>query len=301
MPRLLQFLPVALLFDENPFLLVALKGRVERLTAAVVLSLRPLERFKAGWLCIRADEDHSAAAELMKRALAVAWEHSAECVYLGQTVDGESEAAVALRAGGFVADSTHQVYELDSAAMGKRLEAVYQRLSRAGYIPPDIEVTTLLPDVIPRVREFLLANLPPSASALAIETAGYKAEHSLALFWRGELKGVILCRRHGAAADIGLRVVAPELRGGVGWANLLLLRSSLASGLDTGLAISRFEFDPQQHHDTRQFAQISGARLVGERVLFRIDRVRSIANSGKCESFPRAREGRLQRSVQAWD
>lgn len=71
---------------------------------------------------------------------------------------------------------------------------------------------------------------------------------------------------------MGLRVVAEELRGGLGWANLLLLNATLSSGLQTGLEISRFEFNPEQHLDTKQFAQLNDARLVGRRLLLKIIR-----------------------------
>ena len=116
-----------------------------------------------------------------------------------------------------------------------------------------------------------MTNMPSSASALALETGGYKAEHSIALIQNSEVKGVLLSRRAGKISYTGLRVVAEELRGGFGWANLILMHTSIASGLQTGLEVIRFEFDPKQHHDTQQFADLSGARLVTRRFLFRID------------------------------
>ena len=102
--------------------------------------------------------------------------------------------------------------------------------------------------------------------------AGYKPEHSLALLVRGEVRGVLLCRRHGRVSHVGLRLVAPELRGGLAWANLLLLHASTASGVSTGQERSRFEFSPAEHADTRQFAQGVGAKFLGRRVLLGSER-----------------------------
>src|SRR4051812_12196160 len=98
--------------------------------------------------------------------------------------------------------------------------------------------------------------MPGSASTLAHETAGYKAEHSIALLQNGEIKGVVLGRRRGNMVHTGLRVVSKELRGNSGWANLLMMHTTLSSGLQTGLELARFEFDPELHHDTRQFAAL---------------------------------------------
>jgi hypothetical protein len=193
-------------------------------------------------------------------------------VHFGQTIDEKSPAAEALRVAGFQPSAVHEVYEVDSHQMGARLERIYQRLQSRSLIPADVELTTLQPSVISKARRFLLENLPSSASALALETASYKAEHSLALMQGGEIKGVVLCRRVGTVAHVGLRVVAEELRGGFGWANLVLLHASISSGLQTGLETTRFEFNPGQHHDTKQFANLHGAKLVGRRLLFKVEK-----------------------------
>jgi hypothetical protein len=271
MPRLHHFLPAAFLFDANPYLLVAASGRVERFVAALGMTLRPLQKIKATWLCLRVENEGASGAELLRRGLDEAWKRGALSVYFGQTIDEESPAASGLQQAGFAASAVHEVYEVKSGEVWQRIDRIYERLRARNLIPPDVQLTTLQPSVIPKARQFLLNNLPSSASALALETAGYKSEHSLALTQNGEVKGVLLCRRTGKVAYTGLRVVAEELRGGFGWANLLLLHASLLSGLQTGLEISRFEFDPQQHHDTKQFAELSGARLVTRRLLFKID------------------------------
>ena len=204
--------------------------------------------------------------------LEAAWKRGAESVHFGQTIAEESPAAAALSGAGFMIGATHEVYEVDAKAVGARLNRAYKRLMVRNLIPPDVELTTLQPSVVPKARAFLLKNLPSSASALALETSGYKAEHSLALLQNNVIKGVLLCRRVGPVSYVGLRVVAEELRGGFGWANFLLIHASMASGLQTGLERTRFEFNPVQHHDTKQFADLHGARLVGRRLLFKIDR-----------------------------
>lgn len=196
-PRVQHFLPPAFLFDPNPYLLVAVAGRVERLVGALAVTLKPLEKIKATWLCIRVDENHPSGTEMLRSGLEEAWARGAESVYFGQTVDEESEAANGLKKMGFEPAAVHEVYEMDSREIWQRTDRIRQRLLSRNLIPPEVELTTLQPSVVPKVRKFLIANLPESASVLALETAGYKAEHSIALLQGGEVKGVLLCRRAG--------------------------------------------------------------------------------------------------------
>jgi hypothetical protein len=271
-PRVQYFLPTAFLFDPDPFLLVAVSGRVERLVGAMTLVARPLERTNTAWLCLRVEDQHErSGVEMLRRGLDEAWARGFQCVYFGETVDEKSQRATALKEMGFEPAATHEVYEVNSTEIWERTDRILQRLRARNLIPPDVELTTLQPNVVPRVRQFLATNVPESASVPALEAAGYKAEHSIALVRGGEIKGVLLCRRAGHVAHIGLRAVAPELRGGLGWANLLLLHASLSSGLQTGLEISRFEFDPEQHIDTKQFAELNRAHFVRRRLLLKIN------------------------------
>lgn len=269
--RLQHFLPTAFLFGEQPFLLVAVRGRVERFVGALSMSLLPLEKIKASWLLLRV-EDESSGEQLLARGLEAAWAVGAQRVYLGQTLEEDSEAAKTLLAGGFEIETRHEVYEVEALPFWERVSRIHDRLRAGHLVPEGVEITTLQPSVVPKVRKFLAENLPRSASALALETAGYKPEHSLALFLNGEVKGALLSRRLGPVSYTGLRVVATELRGTIGWANLLLLYASLRTGLQTGLEIARFEFNPQLHQDTKQFAEKSGGTLVGRRLLFKLDR-----------------------------
>jgi len=272
MPRVQHFLPAAFLFDPDPFLLVAVTGRVERFAGALALTLRQVDETPSTWLSMRVENENPVGAELLQRGLEEAWRRGTSSVHFGQTIDEKSPAADALQRAGFVASAVHEVYEVDSHQMGARLNRIYERLQARNLIPSNVELTTLQPSVVPKARRFLFENLPSSASALALETTSYKAEHSLALLQDGVIKGVLLCRRAAAIAHVGLRVVAEELRGGLGWANLLLLHASISSGLQTGLELTRFEFNPGQHLDTKQFANLHGARLVGRRLLFKVEK-----------------------------
>jgi hypothetical protein len=271
MRRLQHYLPPAFLFDATPFLLVAVSGRVQRFVGALGMTLRPLEKIRATWMCMRLEEGHPSGPQLIQCALEEAWKRQARSVYFSQTIDEDTPGAVALQSVGFKATAVHEVYEIDVKELFQRIDAIFQRLKQRNRIPTNVEITTLQPSVIPKARKFLADNLMNNASALALETAGYKADTSLALVQDGQIKGVLLSRRTGNVSHTGLRVVDTELRGGLGWANLLLLHTSLLSGLQTGLEKSRFEFDPEQHLDTKQFAEIQGATLVGRRLLLKID------------------------------
>jgi hypothetical protein len=177
-----------------------------------------------------------------------------------------------LLASGFEIESIHDAYEVSSREIFERLDRIYQRLCARNLIPANAEITPLLPPVIAKAREFLVREMPQNAMVVGIETARYKPEHSFALFVDGELKGLLLSRRVGNISHVGLRVVATELRSLSGWANLFLLHTATRSGLQTGLETSRFEFDPDEHEDTAQFARLSGARFIGRRLLFSIMR-----------------------------
>ena len=95
-----------------------------------------------------------------------------------------------------------------------------------------------------------------------------------ASLWLGDaFKGLLLCQRVSETTHhTTLRLVAPELRGGLAWANLLLLHAGLKVGVEMNLEWSRFEVNPALHEDTRQLAISLGAPLVEHLVLLRMDR-----------------------------
>jgi hypothetical protein len=268
LPRVQNFLPFAFLFEADPFLLIAVSGKVERIIGALALSRTALAHIRAPWLVMRVENNDPVGAALLEQGLTRAWTRGAQRVYFGQTFDENSAEAKALQAAGFMPEVVHEVYESDSREIFARVERMHARLRARNLIPPKVEVTTLLPAVIPKVRQFLVENMPQSASMIAIQNAAYRPEHSYALFVDGAVKGLLLSQRVGNVSRIGLRVVAEELRGRFGWANVLLVHTALAAGLRDGLEISRFEFNPEEHEDTGQYARLSGARRVGRRILF---------------------------------
>ena len=272
--RLRHFIPEAFLYEENPVLFVGVAGRVERIVAAGALSFQPMRSTGAGLLFLRTEPGEDRAAwitALARFALSRAEARGLRWVYLGSSYDEESVTGRALQANGFGFEDRNEVFAIEARSVWERLHRIYERLRGHEMIPPGVRLSTLLPDLLGPVRRFVLQHMPASAELLAAETAGYKPEHSLVLLVRGEVKGVLLCRRDAQKSFVGLRVVAPELRGGIGWANLLLLYVSLGSALQSGLTETHFEANATLHADTRQMAQLFGARLVGSRVLLRMD------------------------------
>lgn len=277
LPRLQHYLPAAFLHDaQPPWTLVAVKGRVERLVAAAAYFLRSLQEGTVAWLMLRVDdgpERNALAAALLTHAREAAWSAGADRLVLGQSVDEDSPAAEALLKFGFVPDEIHERYETPTPPFWERLNRIYERMRARGMIPSQgVTLTTLQPGVIGAVRNFLTVHIPGSASSLAMESANFKPEHSLALLVRGEVKGVVLCRRAGPVIEIGLRLIAPELRGGIAWANLVLLHATIGAGVGNGLEVNRFELNPEQHEDTRQMAQLGRAKFLGRRLLLGIGR-----------------------------
>ena len=221
MERLTHFLPAALLFDPDPFLRIAVRGRVERIVGAVSLTLRPVARTGAAWMTFRVEPDNddvgSIVRDLVLEAVRFAWVSGAVRISLGAALDENSRLIPVLQEVGFHIESAQEVWEIDSRLIWKRLDSLYTRAKAAGWIPPETELLSLQPALIPPVRDFLVAHVPRTASILAMQSTGYKPEHSLALIVSGEVKGVLLCRVEGRVAVISLRAVAP----GIAWRNCL--------------------------------------------------------------------------------
>src|SRR5437763_14690589 len=87
------FLPHAFLFDPNPFLLVAVSGRVERFVGALALTFRQMDETPSTWLSMRVENENPIAAELLQRGLEEAWRRGTESVHFGQTIEEQSPAA----------------------------------------------------------------------------------------------------------------------------------------------------------------------------------------------------------------
>jgi hypothetical protein len=273
MERLHSFLGSAFLYDSAPEIVVAVKGRVERLAGAGALTCFRFGETTMGWVSLRVEElseRPTITRELIDRILPCARSRNCAQVFLAGTVDEKSEIATQLREIGFVVDTVHDVVE-STLTIAPRLAKILERLQAGRLLPEKISLVTLQPKVLPEVSAFLRENMPQSISSLAMQSAAYKPDHSIALFVDGKIKGVLLCRRFDDVGYIGLRVVAPELRGGVGWANLLLLHTYISAGLQSGLRVTRFELNPEIHRDTKQLAETMEARRIGRRVLLRMD------------------------------
>lgn len=274
--RVKLYLPAAFLYDDHPRLGVAVAGRAGQLVGASAVSMLPLRAERTVGLCLRVNESPARLAiteALIGPALEAAWAAGARSVGFGQTVEAQSPGAALLRRLGFQPHETHEVYEVQCAPLWARLDRVYRRLRSRDLIPRGVEVTHLLTAMGSEARRFLAAHMPQSLSALALGAGGYEAGSSHALWLDGEMKGLLLGRRLGKTTHLtGLRVIAPELRGGLAWANLMLLHAATKLGVEAGLEWSRFELNPQWHRDTRQLALSLGARLVTHLELFRLER-----------------------------
>ena len=277
MARVRHFLPGAFLFDPHPEIFVAVRGAEERIVAAALLAALHLEDgTEVIRLFLRVDaaegEHARLGAALTRRALTAAWERGAVHLFLAHTVAENSEPAAFWLGLGFQPRSVLESYEVVSRESWARMDRAYRLVRSRGLVPAGVEVLTILPRLVGPVQAFLREHMPGTALMLAAENSSCKPEHSLALLVHGEVKGVLLARREGRQITFGLRLVAPELRGGIGWANLLLVHRSLSSGLQSGQETTRFELDPETHADTRQLALAIHARLLARRLCLGMDR-----------------------------
>src|SRR2546423_15540607 len=92
LPRVQHFLPLAFLFEPEPFLLIAVSGRVERIVGALVLSLKPLAHLKAGWISMRVENDDPSGAVLLEEGIKAGWMQGVRRIYFGQTFAEDSPA-----------------------------------------------------------------------------------------------------------------------------------------------------------------------------------------------------------------
>ncbi len=272
LPRLRHFLPEAYLYSNHPLFLVGAEGPAERLVAVGALVNQPWQENRQALLYLRAapgEREVAWTTALIRRALDRAQVRGLDSLNLGQTFPEDSVPARVLADAGFLPTDRNEIYSVAARPMWERLHLLHERLQASRMVPPGVRLSTLQPGLLDRVRRFLLQHMPAGASLLTLEAEGYKPEHSLALLVHGELKGVLLCRRSGNRSFVGLRVVVPELRGGIGWANLVLLHASMGTTVQSGLEECHFELNPDLHVDTRQMAQLFGARLIGRRVILR--------------------------------
>ena len=273
--RVQRFVPSVFLYDAAPRLDLVVRGRAERIVGVCALSMQPLRRQRAGWLALHVEERPGRTEwqeALLRRAVSAAWDAGAERIGYGHGVTADSADSALLRRMGFVTHETHEIYQLSTPDAFRRIDRIYRRLREGGGIPGGAELSPVTPAVLGAARGFLAQHLPQGIAALALENSGYSAGSSLLLWMDGEIKGLLLCRMMGNVAYVGLRVVAEELRGGLGWANLMLLHASTELGIQNGVEWTRFELNPDLHGDTQQLARGLDAKLLEHVELFRMDR-----------------------------
>lgn len=266
--RVRHLLPEPFLVDENPLIFVGATGRVERLAALGAIVTQDTPTGRAGWFCLRTSPGEDQAdwtAALARDAVGHARRRHLSSLVMAQTFERDSDPVRILGAFGFEPEHVMDLYAMETRPYWERLQRLHERVRRLDIIPPGVRVTTLLPRMVGKVREFLRREMPGSNLTLL----QYKLDHSLVLFVRKEIKGIILNHRAGNATFAALRVVASELRGGFGWANLLLNYTCLESAMEAGCTENYFELDPKAHADTEQMAQIAQARKVRRNVLLK--------------------------------
>ena len=273
--RVQRFVPTVFLYDASPRLDLVVRGRAERIVGVCALSMQPLRRQRAGWVAVSVEERPERPEwleALLRRALAAAWDAGAERVGYGHGVTAGSADSALLRRMGFVTHEVHEIYQLSTPEAFRRIDRIYRRLRAGGGIPSGAELSPITPAVLGAARAFLAEHLPRGIAALALENSGYAAGSSLLLWVDGKIQGLLLGRATGNVAYVGLRAVAKELRGGLGWANLMLLHASTELGIQNGVEWTRFELNPDLHGDTQQLARGFDAKLLEHVELFRMER-----------------------------
>src|SRR5207253_1017308 len=139
-----------------------------------------------------------------------------------------------------------EVYEADAAAILQRVESVYQRLLRRGMIPPTADAIAPRGPWLTKLREFLDRQEVTLAERLDTEE-GFTIDHSLVLIVDGEIRGAYFTRNRGRESYIGLILLDPALRGGLAWANTLMMRAMLCFGVSSGVERLVMEVHPDAH------------------------------------------------------
>jgi len=118
------------------------------------------------------------------------------------------------------------------------------------------------------LRRFLDQQNPTLAERLDAEE-GFTLEHSLVLLIDQEIQGAFFTRNHGRESYIGLMLLAESLRGGIAWANTMMMREMLRFGRAVGVEKLIGEVHPGEHRGSQQVAHASGAKLICRRWQFR--------------------------------
>ena len=258
--RLREWMPLAFRGKVDLFWHVAVLGRHARIVGAAAVLLPPDGSARLLWQVIgevagRAD----VLPPLFTAALDSARTRGAACLRTANMVEEGSTAGTLLQSLGFEVVGKQEVFEISTAALHAYLEPLYRQLVERGRIPADARVESLRDEFLPAARALFARHLPnhdgPADAVLARDEEGYRQSESYALLVGGEVRGVVLRRKDGAVSHTGAILVARALRGGSGWAHLMLLYwgnvHSMADGTETG----RFTADAHLHRNTLNFAR----------------------------------------------
>jgi hypothetical protein len=255
---------------EQQAIRVAVVGRIERIVAAGVLYLSEAER-STGYLRFAAPAAELASASIPAVLTSLAEEaakaHAREVLLVGSIAEDHPLAARLLQ-NGFAPFRETEVYELDATAILRRVELIYQRLVGRGMIPPTVEAIAPRGPWLPKLREFLDGQEVTLAERLDTEE-GFTIDHSLILIVDGAIRGAYFTRNRGRESYIGLILLDPALRGGLAWANTLMMRAMLCFGVSSGVERLIMEVHLDAHRGSREIALTSGAKFLCKRWQFR--------------------------------
>lgn len=267
MPRVLRMLPPT---PEWHAIRIAVVGRVERIAAAGLLFFPTAERV-TGLLRFTPPTAHF-APEMIPEVLAPLLEEAkhagaAEVVLVGSVVEEHPLGPLLIEAG-FERYRQTEVYEVNASTVLERVEPVYQRLVSGRLIPTSARAIVPGGAWMPKLRQFLDEQQRTLSERLDTEE-GFTIEHSLALIMDEEIKGAFFTRNHGSKSYLGLMLLDESLRGGLAWANTMMMREMLQFGISAGVEKLIAEIHPGEHRGSQQIVRAGGAELICKRWQFR--------------------------------
>lgn len=267
LPRVMGLLPHT---PAQHAIRIAVVGRVERIAAAAVLYFPTAERV-SGLLRFTASTAQYAPGIIPEVLVPLAAEAriagAAEVVLVGSVAEDHPLGPLLLEAG-FERYRQTELYAVSAVAVLERVEPVYQRLVTRQLIPGNVRVLVPRGAWMPKLRKFLDRQQRNLAERLDAEE-GFTVEHSLALIVDQEIKGAFFTRNRGRESYLGLMLLDESLRGGLPWANTMMMREMLQFGMSVGVEKLIGEVHPGEHRGSQQIARASGAELICKRWQFR--------------------------------
>lgn len=255
--------------------LVASKpGPRERLLAMAALAWAPPDDPASAdaaahlyWAALPAHRDGPVLAELLERALAVALPAPVSAIVCHQPLAAGDPAEQMLRGLGFSAGERIDEYQAPFQTIWERCARIHRALDRRRLIPAAVQVAPFTAPRLPELRGLfhnngILGCLDFDAHLSPQHVEPVNLTGSTALLLDGHLIGAMMVcpSRHGHGYTVVARWVHEEFRNG--WANALLIYSSVRQGVPLALDFVRFVANSERHQETARLA----ARLGGERV-----------------------------------